>query len=76
MKCQSCDKQRNELHVKKSRLMAGMTLNLCNECIETKKEPRFLIILTGRLEGSQFVADYIKNRRYCGPEITARELVK
>lgn len=76
MKCQVCNRQRNELHAKKSRLMAGMTLTLCNECIEKKKEPRFLVILVGRAEGPAKVAEYIKGHRYDGPEITARELVR
>lgn len=76
MVCQSCGKQRNELHPKRSRLMAGMTLVLCNECIKAKMEPRFLIILVGRQEGPAKVAEYIKNHRYVGREITARELVK
>jgi hypothetical protein len=76
MKCQVCEKSRNELHAKKSRLMTGMTLTLCNECIAAKREPRFLIILVGRQDGPAKVAEYIRGRRYCGKEITARELVK
>jgi hypothetical protein len=76
MKCQVCDQHRAELHARKSRLMAGMTLTLCNDCINAKREPRFLIILVGRQEGPAKVADYIRTRRYCGKEITARELVK
>lgn len=56
--------------------MAGMTLVLCNECIKFKREPRFLIILVGRQEGPARVAEYIKFHRYCGREITAKELVK
>lgn len=55
--------------------MAGMTLLLCNECIELKREPRFMIILVGRRDGHQKVLDYIKNRRYVGKEITAKELM-
>lgn len=75
MVCQSCGAQRNEIHARPSRLMAGMTLLLCNECIELKREPRFMIILVGRRDGHQKVLDYIKNRRYVGKEITAKELM-
>jgi len=75
MVCSSCGKQRNELHTRKSRLMAGMNLFLCNECIKGKKEPRFLIILVGRAEGPEFVADYIRHHRYCGEPILASELI-
>ena len=37
-------------------------------------EPRAFIILVGRAEGSDIVADYIINHRYHGPEIMAKEL--
>ena len=75
MVCSSCGKSKNQLTPKKSRLMSGMTLLLCNVCLENKNEPRFVIILHGRAQGIASVSDYIKNRRYDGKEITAAELV-
>lgn len=75
MVCTSCDKQKADLHAKKSRLMPGMTLYLCNDCIRGKMEPRFIIILFGRAHGAESVADYIKNHRYHGAPILAKELI-
>jgi len=48
---------------------------MCTECIENKREPRYLIILVGRMEGHLKVADYIKNHRYVGEDILAKEIV-
>lgn len=75
MVCNSCGKQKSELHPKKSALQKSMTLVMCNECIKGKKEPRYLIILHARANGAESVADYIRNRRYHGDEITGKELV-
>lgn len=50
-----------------------MQLFLCNECIENKREPRYLIILMGRANGFEYVSDYIAKRRYVGEEILASE---
>jgi hypothetical protein len=38
-------------------------------------EPRFAIILAGRAQGVDSVVEYVKNRRYCGNEILAKELM-
>ncbi|QIQ63038.1 hypothetical protein SEA_MOAB_178 [Streptomyces phage Moab] len=38
-------------------------------------EPRFAIILAGRSQGVDTVAEYVKNRRYCGADILAKELM-
>lgn len=55
--------------------MEKMTLYLCDGCSRAKMEPRFLIILYGRSNGAESVADYIKNHRYIGDEIRAKELI-
>lgn len=73
--CSSCKKQRAELHPKKSKLMTGMTLLLCDACTKAKMEPRFVIILYGRSNGAESVSDYIRNHRYVGEEIRAKELI-
>lgn len=75
MRCSSCDKQRAELHPRKSRLLGSLTLFLCNDCTRAKMEPRYLIIMYGRRHGAEAVSDYIKNHRYVGEDILAKELV-
>jgi len=75
MLCSSCGKQKKDLHPKKSRLMPTMNLFLCGECTKAKMEPRFLIILFGRANGAESVAEYIKNHRYSGTDILAKELI-
>lgn len=74
MVCSSCGKQRAELHPRKSRLMKGMTLYLCNDCDREKMEPRFVIILVGRSGETEKIVPYIKNHRYHGEPILAKEL--
>lgn len=74
MVCSSCNKQRKDLHPRKSKLITSMTLYLCDECIKAKREPRFAIILHGRSHGFDSVSSYISQRRYVGEEILAKEL--
>lgn len=75
MECLSCGKQRAELVARESKLWPKNKILVCQTCIKEKKEPRAYVILFGRLNGAEAVSDYIKHRRYCGDEITARELV-
>lgn len=76
MVCSCCGKQKAELHPKKSKLMLGATWLLCPPCTKAKMEPRWSIILYGRSNGAESVADYVKNHRYVGEEISAKELIK
>lgn len=71
MQCSSCGKQRHELTRIKSRLRSSMELNLCNECISMKREPRWLIILVGRSgdEGYKLAVPFVKSHRYVGKTI-------
>ena len=73
--CQSCGKQKNELHVKRSRLIPGITLLLCQTCIDARFEPRWTIIIHGRQNGAYEVTDYITKHRYVGEDIKAVELM-
>jgi hypothetical protein len=75
MPCTSCQKTRHQLKVRKSKLLPNMTLYLCSECFENKREPRFAIILAGRERGIDAIAELIRNHRYVGKDITLRELV-
>lgn len=75
MLCSSCNEQRAELHPKNSKLIKGIKLVLCNECIKAKREPRWLIILCARTNGPLSVVDWVTNRRYVGKEITGAELL-
>lgn len=75
MLCYSCDQPKNELHPKKSNLLSGINLLLCKNCIESKYEPRWVVILAGRKFGPQFVREYVVKNRYVGKEISANELI-
>jgi len=73
--CTVCQGVKHTLRPRKSKLLPNTTLLLCNGCFEGRKEPRFAIILAGRKNGIDSVSDYIRNHRYVGKDITARELV-
>lgn len=75
MDCYSCNKQKNQLHPLQSSLMPGTTLLMCQMCIESKFEPRWVIILAGRQKGPEYVRDFIIKRKYVGREIAATELI-
>lgn len=76
MNCQSCGKQKAELLAKESKLWKKTKILLCRTCIQAKMEPRGFVILAYRMDGDKkLVSEIIKHRRYCGDEITAKELV-
>jgi hypothetical protein len=75
MLCYSCGKQKNELQPKRSSIIAGINLFMCQTCIDSKFEPRWVIILCGRQNGAESVRDYIIKHRYVGKTIAAEELI-
>ncbi len=75
MLCYSCSKPKNELQTKKSAIMGGVQLLMCQSCIDAKYEPRWVIILTGRQNGPETVREYIIKHLYIGKTITAEELI-
>jgi hypothetical protein len=75
MLCFSCGKQKNELQPKKSAIIDGVTIFMCQLCVDSKFEPRWVIILGGRQNGAESVRDYIIKRRYVGKPISAEELI-
>jgi hypothetical protein len=75
MNCFSCSKQKNQLLPKKSDLINGIVLYMCQTCIDNKLEPRWVIILAGRKNGVDVVRDYIIKRKYIGRTIDAEELI-
>jgi hypothetical protein len=75
MKCYSCQKNKNELHPSKSQIINGVVTMMCQTCIDSKFEPRWVIVLGARQNGPESVRDYIKKRRYIGKEITGEELI-
>ena len=75
MLCYSCGKQKAELSLRKSSLLPGVNLMMCNTCVESKFEPRWVIILAGRQNGTQSVREYIVKRRYIGNDILGSELI-
>ena len=72
--CYSCNKSKNQLSAKRSTLLP-VTLLMCETCILSKFEPRWVIILSGRQNGSESVREFVLKRRYVGIEISASELL-
>jgi hypothetical protein len=72
--CYSCNKTKNQLTMKRSTL-ASINLLMCESCILSKFEPRWLIILTGRQQGADSVREFVLKKKYVGQEITASELL-
>jgi protein-arginine kinase activator protein McsA len=75
MLCYSCNKQRAEISLRKSALLSGVNLMLCQQCIDSKFEPRWVVILAGRQQGAQYVRDYVVKKRYYGKDILGSELI-
>ena len=72
--CYCCNKSKKKLSVKKSSLLP-INLFMCETCISSKFEPRWVIILAGRQLGSESVKEFIVKKKYIGSEITASELL-
>lgn len=72
--CYCCNKSKNKLELKRSSLLP-INLFMCESCISSKFEPRWVIILAGRSTGSDHVKEFILKRRYVGNEISASELM-
>jgi hypothetical protein len=72
--CYSCNKNKNQLHARKSSLLP-INLLMCETCVNSKFEPRWVIILAGRSNGSDYVRDFVLKRKYVGNEISASELL-
>jgi hypothetical protein len=72
--CYCCNKTKNKLNVKKSILMP-INLLMCETCISSKFEPRWVVILAGRQLGSEAVKEFIIKKRYVGNDIIASELL-
>jgi hypothetical protein len=72
--CYSCNKTKNKLNVRKS-ILIPINLLMCETCISSKFEPRWVVILAGRQLGSDAVKEFIIKKRYCGNDIAASELL-
>jgi hypothetical protein len=48
---------------------------MCESCISSKFEPRWVVILAGRQNGPELVREFILKKRYCGNDISASELL-
>jgi hypothetical protein len=48
---------------------------MCQTFIDLKFEPRWVIVLSGRSNGHEFVKDFIQKKRYIGADISASELL-
>ena len=72
--CYSCNKSKNKLAVKPSGLL-GINLFMCQTCIDSKFEPRWVVILAGRANGHEYVKEFVQKKKYIGLEISASELL-
>jgi hypothetical protein len=72
--CYSCNKTKNKLNVRKS-ILIPINLLMCETCIASKFEPRWVVILAGRQLGSDAVKEFIIKKRYAGNDIAASELL-
>ena len=72
--CYSCNKTKNKLNVRKS-ILIPINLLMCETCISSKFEPRWVVILAGRQLGSNAVKEFIIKKKYLGNEIAASELL-
>jgi hypothetical protein len=72
--CYSCNKSKFKLNAKKSTLLP-INLLMCESCITSKLEPRWVIILAGRQFGADIVKEYVLKKRYVGETISASELL-
>jgi hypothetical protein len=72
--CYSCNKSKNKLNVRKSSLLA-INLLMCEGCIASKFEPRWLIVIAGRQLGADSVREFVLKKKYVGDEISASELL-
>ena len=72
--CYSCNKTKNKLNAKRSSLLP-INLLMCETCINSKLEPRWVIILAGRQNGMDFVKEFVVKKKYVGSDISASELM-
>jgi hypothetical protein len=72
--CYCCNKTKNQLNVKRSTLLP-INLLMCETCVTSKLEPRWVVILAGRQNGSEAVRDFVLKKRYPGNDISASELL-
>lgn len=72
--CYSCNKSKHKLNAKKSSLLP-ISLLMCEACVNSKLEPRWVIILAGRSNGPDHVREFVLKKRYIGNEISASELL-
>jgi hypothetical protein len=72
--CYCCNKTKNKLNVRKS-ILIPINLLMCETCISSKFEPRWVVILAGRQLGPDSVKEFIIKKRYLGADITASELL-
>jgi hypothetical protein len=48
---------------------------MCETCINSKLEPRWVIILAGRQNGMDSVKEFVVKKKYVGSDISASELM-
>jgi hypothetical protein len=48
---------------------------MCETCITSKIEPRWVVILAGRSMGPEHVREFVLKKKYIGNDIAASELL-
>jgi hypothetical protein len=48
---------------------------MCETCITSKLEPRWVVILAGRQLGPEMVREFVLKKKYIGNDIAASELL-
>lgn len=71
--CSCCYREDSNLTVRRSRLIGGQRMAVCNDC--NGHELRSLVVLCGRTNGPGYISKQLIDKLYCGPEILARDLV-
>jgi len=74
MLCTSCKKPKAQLKQRKSKVLPGVPMFLCQDCNDNKREPRGFLVIAGRTRGFDAIQFWIKPQRYIGEPITLREL--
>lgn len=75
MVCNSCREVKARLNERKSHILSGVVVYVCDTCEEAGYEPRWAVILGARTLGIEAVRDYVVNHKYVGKDITGSELV-
>ena len=74
--CDSCKSNRAKIGVRESTLLPGVKLFMCEVCVASGFEPRWIIVLSAASNGlNGLLTSFISKRKYIGKTITAEEIL-